>query len=62
MGDFILECVKKGIKSELKDKVYFFKKYQEITEINLIKEFKGQNIPAQNISKGDNSLFQIKNT
>ncbi|WP_150465955.1 hypothetical protein [Francisella sp. SYW-2] len=60
--DFMLECVKKGIKSELKDKVYFFKKYQEITEINLIKEFKGQNIPAQNISKSDNSLFQIKNT
>ncbi|MEY8766133.1 MULTISPECIES: hypothetical protein [Francisella] len=58
----MLECVKKGIKSELKDKAYFFKKYQEITEINLIKEFKGQNIPAQNISKSDNSLFQIKNT
>ncbi|WP_187986007.1 hypothetical protein [Francisella marina] len=52
----MLECVKKGIKSELKDKAYFFKKYQEI---NLIKEFKGQNIPAQNISKSELNILVI---
>ncbi|MED7818499.1 MULTISPECIES: hypothetical protein [unclassified Francisella] len=55
--DFMLECVQNNIDSSLKDKVYFFKKYKEIDQIDLIKEFKDQDISAQPIPRSENRFF-----
>lgn len=58
--DFMLESVKRSVDDDIKDKVYFFKCFKEIKEIDFEKEFANVDIPAESISTGDDSKFHVK--